>query len=213
VTRDRNPAAWLKAQIGKPLTFAMLGVAKPFDPILQPLYSTVEQYYSVYFDFFTEADWQARQHEYEAEKRREKDIAEATIDDFRIGEMQPERDHNLRASQGSYVEEALGRAGRDARKDNYFDFEMNVESGRPNSLLLTLLGDDRDRLFTVRVEGQILATVDWVGGTTGKFYDLVYPLPPTMVAGKSKITVRIEANRGKTAGRIFGCRTLRQKSD
>jgi uncharacterized protein len=210
VTGNRNPGAWIEAQIGKPLTFAMLGVAKPFDPVLKPLYSTVDQYYSVYFDFFTVADWESRQQEYQAEKKREKEIAEATIDDFRIGEMQPERDHNLTASERSYVEAAMGRAGREARKGGYFDFEMKVDSTSHNSLLMTYIGDDNARWFDLRVDGSIIATVDWVGGKTGRFYDVEYPLPDSLVAGKSRIIVRIEASHGTTAGRVFGCRTIRR---
>jgi uncharacterized protein len=209
VTRERKPASWLKQQIGKPLTFAMLGVGKPFDPILKPLYQTYDQYYSVYFDFFSDANWQLRQREYEAEKKREKEIEEATIDNFRIGEMQPERDHNLRASEKSYVDPALGISGREARKDNYFDFEMKVDSTCKNTLLLTYIGDDHDRMFDIRVDSELLTTVDWAGGKTGRFYDVAYPLPDNCVAGKSKIVVRIEANHGKTAGRVFGARTLR----
>jgi uncharacterized protein len=212
VTAIRKPEAWLKKQIGKPLTFAMLGVGRPFDPILKPLYSTNDQYYSVYFDFFNDRDWQLRQQEYAAEKKREKEIAEATIDDFRIGEMQPERDHNLRASEKSYVDPALGRPGREARRDNYFDFEMKVAPGVKNALMLTYLGDDRDRLFDIRIDSELLTAVDWLGGNTGRFYDVEYPLPDSVLAGKTKIIVRVEANHGKTAGRIFGVRTIR-KSD
>jgi len=210
VTGNRDPGAWIEAEKGKPLTFSMHGVAKPFDPILKPLYSTVDQFYSVYFDFFTAAGWQARQEEYQAEKKREKEIAEATIDDFRIGEMQPERDHHLRASEKSYVEAALGRSGREARRDNSFEFEMKVEPSLPASLLMTYIGDDKDRRFDIRIDGQIVATVDWAGGKTGKFYDVEYPLPDSLVAGKSRITVRIEASHGKTAGRVFECRTIQR---
>jgi uncharacterized protein len=213
VTSNRTPEAWLKQQIGKPLTFAMLGAGKPFDPILKPLYKTNDQYYSVYFDFFSDKDWQTRQQAYTAEKKREKEIAEATIDDFRIGEMQPERDHNMRASEKSYVDPALGRAGREARRDNYFDFDMKIAPGVKNALMLTYLGDDRDRLFDIRIDSQLLTTVDWLGGNTGRFYDIEYPLPDSLLAGKTKIVVRIEANHGKTAGRIFGARTIRKGNE
>jgi uncharacterized protein len=213
VTGNRTPGAWLKQQIGKPLTFAMLGVGRPFDPILKPLFSTNDQYYSVYFDFFSDKDWQLLQQEYAGEQRRAKEIAEATIDDFRIGEMQPERDHNLRASEKSYVDPALGRPGREARKDNYFDFEMKVVPGENNALLLTYIGDDRDRLFDIRIDSKFLTTVDWLGGNTGRFYDVEYPLPDSLLAGKTKIVVRIEANHGKTAGRIFGARTIRKREE
>ena len=49
--------------------------------------------------------------EYEADKKKQQIIEERTIDNFRIGEMQPERDHNLVATEKSYVDIALGRTG------------------------------------------------------------------------------------------------------
>jgi uncharacterized protein len=210
VTANRKPEAWIRSQVGKPMTFAVIGVGKPFDPILNPLYSTYDQYYSVYFDYFSEADWNARQVEYEAEKKHAKELEEATVDNFRIGEMQPERDHNLRASEKSYVDPALGRSGREARKDNYFDYEMKVDPDVTNALIMTYIGDDKDRLFDIRIDGLLLTTVDWYGGKSGRFYDVEYPLPDSLVAGKSKVSVRIEANHGKTAGRVFGCRIIRK---
>jgi len=76
------------------------------------------------------------------------------------------------------------------------------------ALLLTFIGDDRGRKFDLLVEGNKIAEVDWQGGESGRFYDLTYPLPAEVIAGKSMITVRVEASHGRTAGRIFGCRTV-----
>ncbi|HEY5499308.1 MAG TPA: DUF6805 domain-containing protein, partial [Bacteroidales bacterium] len=172
-------------------------------------YKTYDEYYSVYFDFFTQAEWVTRQADYEAEKKRQQAIENTTIDNFRIGEMQPERDHNLKASERSYVDEALGRTGREARSGNYFAFDMKVKPEFPNILMMTYIGDDKNRKFDIKVDGVLVATVDWKGGVTGKFYDVEYPLPATLLAGKSTVNVRIEANFDETAGRIFGCRTIR----
>lgn len=200
----------LVSKSDQPLTFEMKGVGKPFDPIMKPFYQTYDQHYSVYFDFFTNADWSKRQSEYDAEKKRQKEIEENTIDNFRIGEMQPERDHNLKASEKSYVDEALGRTGREARAENYFSFEMKIQQGIVNNLMLTYIGDDKGRKFDVLVDGTKIVTVDWVGGMAGKFYDLFYPIPAELIKDKTKITVRIEANYNKTAGRIFGCRIVKK---
>jgi len=49
-----------------------------------------------------------------------------TIDNFRIGEMQPERDHQLKASEQSYTDIALGRTGREVRAGGFFSFQMKV---------------------------------------------------------------------------------------
>jgi hypothetical protein len=163
----------------------------------------------VYFDFFSKAGWLTRQAEYEADKKRQQIIEERTIDNFRIGEMQPERDHNLVATEKSYVDIALGRTGREARRDNNFTFTMKVSPGVANILLLTYIGDDKDRRFDVLVDGVKIAYVEWNGGTTGKFYDNEYIIPADIIASKTSVTVKIDANHGRTAGRIFGCRILK----
>ncbi|MHC1704507.1 MAG: beta-L-arabinofuranosidase domain-containing protein [Tenuifilaceae bacterium] len=213
LTDNKNINDWLKPIKDEPLTFKMVGIGKPFDAILKPFYSTYDKYYSVYFDYFTNADWDARKVEYEAEKKRQQAIEEQTIDNFRIGEMQPERDHNLTSSEQSYVDEALGRTGREARRGNYFSFEMKVQPEIPNSLLLTYIGDDKERKFDILVDGVKIAYVEWAGGSTGKFYDQEYLIPSELLKDKTKITIRIEANYGKTAGRIFGCRILKTRTN
>ncbi len=209
LTDNKNINDWIKPVAGSPLTFQMEGVGKPFDVKLVPFYKTYDQYYSVYWDYFTNADWAARQAEYEAEKKRAKEIEEKTIDNFRIGEMQPERDHNLKASERSYVSDAIGRKGREARRDNYFSFEMKTNNVINCNLLLTYIGDDKDRKFDILVDGVKIATEEWKGGKTGKFYDIEYKIPEELLKGKEKITVKIEANHGKTAGRVFGARIIK----
>lgn len=212
LTDNRNIKDWIKpvSNTGEPLSFAWQGVGKPFDAKLQPFYKTYDQYYSVYFDFFTPTEFTARQAEYEAEKKRQQEIAAQTIDNFRIGEMQPERDHNLEASERSYVSDALGINGREARADNFFSFDLKVDPSQNNVLLLTYIGDDKDRKFDILIDGVKLTYVEWNGGKTSKFYDVEYPIPAAMIAGKTKIKVRIQANYGKTAGRVFGARSLRK---
>lgn len=208
LTGDKNVQDWIKPATG-PLQFEMAGVGKPFDVKLVPFYEIYDQYYSVYWDYFTNEDWTARQEEQEAEKKRQKEIEEKTVDNFRIGEIQSERDHELKASEKSYASDAMGRMGREARRDNYFSFEMKVLPNQKNNLLLTYIGDDKDRVFDILADGNKIAKVEWKGGVTGKFYDVIYPVPEEFLKDKSKITFRIEANYGKTAGRIFGARTIK----
>lgn len=208
LTDNKNVNDWIKTA-SQPLEFEMKEVGKPFDVKLIPFYKAYDQYYSVYWDYFTNADWSARQAEYEAEKKRAKEIEEKTIDNFRIGEMQPERDHSLKAGERSYVSDAIGRKGREARKDSYFSFEMKTNNVIDCNLLLTYIGDDKDRKFDILIDGVKIATEEWKGGKTGKFYDIEYKIPEDMLKGKEEIIVRVEANYGKTAGRIFGARLIR----
>ncbi|MFT3748166.1 MAG: glycoside hydrolase family 127 protein [Agriterribacter sp.] len=209
MTDNRDPENWIEKAGASTLDFNLNKAGMPKDVALKPFYAVSQEYYNVYWDFFTEAQWRVRQAEYEAEKKQQKAIEEMTIDYFRIGEMQPERDHNLTAGERSYVSDALSINGREARKGSYFAFEMKVDPSVPNRLLLIYIGDDKDRKFDIMVDGEKIQTVEWKGGETGKFYNKFYALPASLISGKTKISVRVEANYDKTAGRVFGARTVR----
>jgi hypothetical protein len=209
MTANRDIRNWTLPIAGKPLHFRWSNAGQPRDVELSPFYQVYDEYYSVYWDFFTPEQWSLRQADYEAEKKRLSEIAARTIDEFRIGEMQPERDHQLKATERSYVSDAIGRMGREARTGHHFSFVMKVEPGIENTLLLTYIGDDKDRIFDILVDGEKLTTVEWKGGQTGRFYDIPYALPTSVTGSKNSITVTVEANKGKTAGRVFGVRTLR----
>ena len=210
LTDDKNVHNWIRPVANESLTFEMKGVGKPDDVQLIPFYRMYKEYYSVYWDYFTNADWSDRQAEYEAEKKRQGEIAARTIDNFRIGEMQPERDHNLKASEKSYVSDAIGVNGREVRAGGYFSFEINVDPTTSNNLLLTYLGDDKDRRFDILAEDKLIKTEELTGGVTGKFYDREYPIPAELIGNKTRITIRIESNHGRTAGRVFGVRTVKR---
>jgi hypothetical protein len=209
LTDNHTVSDWALPLQNEPLVFNLKNVGKPFDAKLVPFYKTYNQYYNVYWDYFTKEGWVARQAEYEAEKKRAQVIEERTIDIMRLGEMQPERDHHLEASENSFTSDALGRMGREARRGGFFSFDIKVNPAVPNSLFCTFLGDDKNRAFDILIDSVKLVSVEWSGGQTGKFYDKEYPLPADMIKDKSKVTVTIAAVTAKTAGRIFGCRTIK----
>lgn len=209
LTDNHKVTDWVKPVANRPLEFALQNVGKPVDVKLEPFYKTNNTCYNVYWDYFTTEDWSARQQDYEAEKKRQREIENRTIDAIRLGEMQPERDHHLTSSENSYTDIALGRMGREARSGGYFAFDMNVEPSEPNILLCTYIGDDKNRSWDILIDGEKLMSVDWKGGETGKFYDKQYPIPPKMLQGKTSINLRIVPTNNKTAGRIFGCRIIK----
>jgi len=208
LTDNHNAESWVK-ESGEPLVFQTNNVAKPNDVKLIPFYKTYDQYYNVYWDYFTPADWTNRQSDYEAEKKRVQAIEDRTIDIVRIGEMQPERDHNLKASEKSYVSDALGRMGREVRTGGYFEFDMKVDPSVSSNLLCSYLGDDKNSIFDLQVDGTKIGTQELKGGTIGRFFDVEYQIPAELLKGKNKVIVRIQAHPNKTAGRVFGCRIVK----
>ena len=208
LTGNHNVTEWVKPVPHKPLTFKMEGVGKPFDTELSPFYAMHKDFYSVYWDYFTNEEWVSREAAYKEEKAQLKAIEERTIDIMRLGEMQPERDHHLQSSINSYPGNALTRSGREARAGGFFSFSIKVKPGEPNVLLCTYFGDDKKSAFDILIDDVKLVSVEWNGGVAGKFYDKEYPIPADMIKDKTSVDIRIEANAGKTAGRVFGCRII-----
>lgn len=209
LTDNKNVGDWILPVDKSKLLFKMQGVGKPNDVELKPFYATNDNYYSVYWDFFNHENWALRQKDYETEKLRQKAINDRTIDVFRIGEMQPERDHDLKSTSNSYIDPAMGVGGREARKDGYFSFQMKVDPSVQNKLMLTYIGDDKNRKFDIMVEGKLLETVTWDGGLTGKFYDFEYEIPKALIENKTTVRIGIEAKHNRTAGRVFGVRIVK----
>lgn len=210
LTDNHNVSNWIVKDENAPMTFHTKNTGKPFDVTLTPFYQNINNHYSVYWDYFTNVEWSARQAEYEAEKKRQKEIETQTIDNFRIGEMQPERDHNLKASEQSYVDQAYGRSGREVRKDGFFSFNMKTEPNIATALLFTYIGDDKNRSFDILVDNIKIASVTLNGKETGKFFDEEYIIPTSLLGNKTSITVTVQSTNGKTAGRVFGVRTIRK---
>ena len=202
LTQDRNIGNWIQ-QTG-PLTFQTSGVGKPADITLTPFFTTYNNYYSVYWDYFTPSDWTDREAAYEAEKRRLKDIEDRTVDVMRLGEMQPERDHHL-DSKISYVGDQEARRSRDCRNGGYFAFDMKAS----DSLMVTAWGGDNGRVVDIYIDSTKIATLALVHPKPNQFVDLVYAIPAALTAGKTSVRVMFQAPVGKSSGSIFGVRTLK----
>jgi len=209
LTSNRRVSSWIIKQPSN-LEFNTNGISKPLDIHFKPFYQVYDQYYSVYFDYFTPHQWDQLVKDHHAEMDRLKSLETRNIDYFVPGNKEDEKAHLLLHTERSYSDEALGRRGREARADHYFEFRMKVEPELQNQLVLTYLGDDKNRIWDILIDGQVLTTVNWPGGKTGKFYDVYYDLPHERITAKGFIQVRILANHGKTAGRIFGVRTARK---
>jgi len=211
MTQDPEPSNWIERVSRRPLQFKTTGVGRPRDFTLIPFYRLHGQWYSVYFDHFTEQQWKARQAAYEAEQQRLREFEARTVDFVQPGEMQPERDHNF-AGEQTYAGSHRGRKWRDARNGGWFSFDLKVLPDRPQDLVCTYWGDDSGgRVFDLLVDGEKLATQTLNRNAPGKFFDVTYPLPESMIRGKRKITLRFQAHPGRTAGGVFGCRILKRK--
>jgi hypothetical protein len=190
------------------LTFRTEGVGKPRDVELVPFFSLHDRRYTVFLDRYTESEWAQREAQRLAELKREQELNARTLDVLRIGEMQPERDHQVEGERTS-AGEALGRKWRHAIDGGWFGFTLKVAPDRANDLVLTFWGGETGkRTFDVLIDGVKVGTQTLNMNQPGKFFDVVYPLDSKLTSGKETVKVRLQAHPDNWAGGLFGARMM-----
>ncbi|HEV9035451.1 MAG TPA: beta-L-arabinofuranosidase domain-containing protein [Puia sp.] len=200
VSSSEDPNQWVHRLADKDrLVFRTSAVGHPGDITLIPFNRTENEYYSVYWDYFSPAGWTAQQEKYAAERKSEQDLEDRTVDRLRLGEMQPERDHSF-TGEGLQTGDGHGRKWRSAEDGGWFSFVIKVDSAAQNTLLCSYWGDDhRGRIWDIQVDGQTIATQNLTSFKQSKFYEIAYPVPTELVHGKQTVTVRFAAHGKRTA--------------
>lgn len=206
---DRSdPALWIKPVDNVNTVFRTSGAGAPDDVTLQPFYSIQDESYSVYWDVFTTAAWEVEEKAYEEKKRAASELAKRTVDELRVGEMQPERDHNFTGDK-TETGESFTRKWRVANEGGSFSFEMKVGQGT-HTLICTYWGmDNRGRKFDILLDGQKIASEDLNRYKDSRFYDISYSIPPDLLKGKQRVTIKFQANAHNQAGPVYGVRLVK----
>ncbi|MES1159350.1 MAG: beta-L-arabinofuranosidase domain-containing protein [Bacteroidota bacterium] len=206
VTTAPDANQWIKPLDKNNLTFQTANLGAHGDVKLIPFNRTGDEYYSVYWDVFTPDEWVVQQKAYEEEKRKQKELEDRTTDILRVGEMQPERDHNF-VSEKSFTGDAEGKKWRMARENGYFSFTMKTDPTEINNLVCTYWGtDNRSKTFDIFVNDTKIATEDLNKFRTNKFYYIGYPIPKELTASKSSVTVKFVPKEHNTIGPVYGIR-------
>lgn len=149
MTPDSDANKWVTRSNGNNAMFKTTNVGTPRDVSLIPFNQTADEHYSVYWDVFTPQEWAVQQKVYEAEKGKARELGLRTTDYLRLGEMQPERDHNV-VGEKLVAGDEHNRKWRMAEDSGYLSFTMKVDSTQINTLICTYWGmDNRGRIFDV----------------------------------------------------------------
>jgi hypothetical protein len=123
------------------------------------------------------------------------------------GETQPERDFNPLGEETSVVH-VDGRPGR--RGTRWFSFDLPVDETRPMALVATYHSDSRrPRAFEILVEGQQVGQESFGVSSDARFVDVEYAVPPDLVKGKQRVTIRFQGTGGHEIAAVFGIRMIR----
>ena len=212
VTEKQRIAANLRAAEGT-LVYQSQGIARPKDMKFVPFFDKADGPYGVYWDTFTEEEWTEHEAKYRRDQQARAEMVARTLDYFAPGEMQPERDHDLR-SEHSAVGDLGGRKWRHASGEGFFEFTMKVSPDRPCELVCTYWGNDGgDRQFDILIDGTKLVTEQLAAKQPGAFYDETYAIPAEMTTRRHQVRIRFRPAPGKVAGGLFGCRTVTAKPE
>lgn len=204
VSTETNPAKWLKQDDSQPLVFHSVNTGQPQDVTLMPFNQVQKEFYSVYWDLFTPKGWAEQQKIYEAERKKRHEIEARTVDLLRLGEMQPERDHDFGGEKVNTGEDHTKKY-RLAYPGGYFSFNLKVDPSAANSLLCTYWGmDNRGRKFDILINDVKVATEDLNKYKASKFHEIVYAIPVELTTGKDKVIVTFKPAPNNMAGPVYG---------
>ena len=209
MTDKRDPSKWMKSVEGKANTFFTIKTGRPHDVEFKPFYVTYGRRYSIYWDLFNEQEWDTRKREYSDELTRMKRLKDAEIDFVQPGEMQPERYHNFKgekSSEGSFKE----RGNRDSR-GGWFSFDLKTSGKTQVALVVDYWGGfPGAKTFDILANDKIIATENISNKKEGHFISVQYNIPEECLKGRSKVTIKFQAQPGNMAGPVFGVRTIRK---
>lgn len=210
MTKDTKPEDWLVKVDGQSNTFKTENIGRPRDVVLSPFYRVHDRHYSVYWDMYNEEEWKAEQTAYKAELQKKKELDAKTIDLFRLGEMQPERDHHF---DGTLIwdGEQKSKKYREVDRGGWMSFRLKNAKGKPVALVLEYWGGySGSKTFDILVEDQVIATENISKIAKSKFVDIEYSLPEKLILNKDFIRVKIVPKKGHRAGPLFSARIIKK---
>ncbi|MBN2128593.1 MAG: glycoside hydrolase family 127 protein [Sedimentisphaerales bacterium] len=222
VAADQEVSEWLKPVAGQPGMFRSagvgrdnLGAGRQIDAVLVPFYRLHNRLYAIYWDLFTQDEWEQKKAEYAAEQERQRKLRAATVAFAQPGEMQPERDYNFQiGDENARPARAEGRPGRSTR--SWFSFDLPVDAAHPMKLVVTYYSMERRRdpaSFEIQVEGRRVSQQQLESSEPARFFDVEYAIPADLIQGKQKVTVRFQADEGGSVAGVYGIRMIRADAE
>jgi hypothetical protein len=192
------------APVAEPAVFRTQNASRPKDLTLRPFTFQHDSNTAVYFRRFTEAEWQQEQLDLKTRQARLQELDARSADVVRLGDADAEQEHRLE-SKISYAVVYRGRPGRDARSGGFFECEVKTQPG-PLILQATYWGEERERRFSILMDGTVVATERLDGSGPSDFIERDYPLPPALTKDRTTVRIRFEPVPGFSAGPAFGLR-------
>jgi uncharacterized protein len=197
----------------KPLNFKLnVKMINPAELTLEPFYKIHDARYMMYWLALSNSGYKAYTDSLANIEKEKLALEKRTIDYVATGEQQPEVDHAMqmeKSNKGNNLNEFY----REAREGGYFSYDLSTKSETNVSLLIRYWGAEwGNRKFDIYIDDEKLISEDntnkW---NQSMFKNVVYPIPDSMVKGKTHVRVKFQSLPGNTAGAVYYIRLLRIK--
>jgi uncharacterized protein len=207
----QNIANKLEPVKGEPLHFKLnVKMIHPLQADLEPFYQIHDARYMMYWLALTNSGYKAYVDSISNIEKEKLALENRTIDFVATGEQQPETDHAMQKEK-SGSGNTLNEFYRDSHGGGYFSYDMATNSETGLSLFVRYWGAEwGNRKFDIYIDNEKLLTEDntnkW---NQSAFKDVVYPIPDSMVEGKSHVRVKFQSHQWSTAGAVYYVRIIK----
>lgn len=196
---------------GKPLHFSManLKLINGDNLELEPFYGIHDSRYAIYWMTLTSDGYQRHLDSVALAEKAALELQKRTLDRVIPGEQQPEADHFIQ-SERSRTGNFMDYFWRDAQSGGFFSYQFSTKGAEDLSLMVRYWGAEQGRrAFTITVDDVELVSENIANRwNSERFIDVTYPIPATMLKGKTHIRVAFKAVQGNTAGSVYDVRLV-----
>lgn len=171
---------------------------------LVPFYTLAEKRYVVYFPYSSAEALPERAKVIKLAEEAQMKIEQQTVDVVNTGEQQPESDHNFKGEQtdnGTYQERHF-RNGK-----AWFSYVLKNKDLLANKLNLTYFGKEKNRNFSILVNGVAIGNVKLDGSKGETFYTAQYTIPKELL--KADVEVKFVADQGSAIANVYEVRLVK----
>ncbi|MDQ0638218.1 DUF1680 family protein [Pedobacter sp. W3I1] len=171
---------------------------------LVPFYTLPEKRYVVYFPYSSAEALPERAKAIKLAEEAQMKMEQQTVDVVNTGEQQPESDHNFKGEQtdnGSYQERHF-RNGK-----AWFSYVLKNKDLSANKLSITYFGKEKNRNFSILINGVEIEKVRLDGSRGDAFYTQEYQIPKELL--KADLEVKFVADQGSAIANIYEVRLVR----
>jgi DUF1680 family protein len=193
---------WIRPVPGRPLAFTAPSAEGGPLVTLSPFYKLNQQRYSVYWDWFSPAEWQVRT------TTRQQQVRDVVA----VADSASEISHGLRGEKTTTGVNFF-RKYRSAGPAGWFTYDLAAGSDQPLFLVCKYWGsgwgDDTRGVLDLFVENAKVGTQDFAEKDHETlFFDAIYPIPTQLTQGKAKVAVRFQPRPGPTNTGLIRCQLV-----